>query len=507
METIRAQRVNELLLPQWNFMCSYLSSRYDNGGKHEWSEITKKWWSKLTSEIDGMLLPTIAQAVSIKKNERTYEEIINYFFDIELHTLNYDLLRRVCIYAERNISALLEAVDRFHKDIHEITKHIVTGSSRHHFIKKIEYIDSDRHNNCRTALKFTLNKSILIYKPRSHSPDLIFNKIVNLLCLSSIINTIKCLDMGSHGWVEFIRHSRCVSEKKEYEYFYKCGSLLAIAQIIGYCDGHFENLIATDNGPYLVDLETSFSSKTLKTIIEKDMNSLFYTGLIEDDSEERSTSAMIAFSKKTRIMYQPYAINDGSNKLRISYTKFVTSKNNNTPFMQSTPLNFRHWAKLIEGYKFTANIILSYKRLLLESDVLNLLVSSTKVRVILRPTKLYYCLLRMSQQPHFSGWDEIKNILSDSEFKNTNIISYELDALKRGDIPYFYKSAKRNNYIYDGDDNCTHYETESVASQFYLCLVAFNVDNIHKNTLTLDIIHERLILTKNSINDHARSKS
>jgi lantibiotic modifying enzyme len=57
-------------------------------------------------------------------------------------------------------------------------------------------------------------------------------------------------------WAEFISHDTCKSKKEVENYWRRAGILLAVCYILGFTDGHMENIIACRDQPILVDCET-----------------------------------------------------------------------------------------------------------------------------------------------------------------------------------------------------------------------------------------------------------
>src|SRR5262249_24423962 len=101
----------------------------------------------------------------------------------------------------------------------------------------------------------------LVYKPRSLAVDAHFQDFipwVNEKGASLPLRTLKVLDRGHHGWVEFVHAEGCRSEDEVARFYERQGEYLAILYALQATDFHFENVLACGEHPVLVDLEALF---------------------------------------------------------------------------------------------------------------------------------------------------------------------------------------------------------------------------------------------------------
>ena len=99
----------------------------------------------------------------------------------------------------------------------------------------------------------------LIYKPRGLQMDVAWHDLIEWLRARNPASQLRApiaLDRGDYGWVEFVEAG---SPADPAAYYRSAGELLALAWICGGSDFHEENVIATANGPVLIDLETLFT--------------------------------------------------------------------------------------------------------------------------------------------------------------------------------------------------------------------------------------------------------
>ncbi len=117
----------------------------------------------------------------------------------------------------------------------------------------------DRHRGGTVAWVRWSGGLELMYKPRPMAVDAHFQQLLAWAGAKDpalALRTLTCLDRGDHGWMEFAAASPCASEAARHRFYFRQGSLLALLYLLGASDIHAENLIAADEDPMVVDLET-----------------------------------------------------------------------------------------------------------------------------------------------------------------------------------------------------------------------------------------------------------
>src|SRR6266849_4245137 len=76
--------------------------------------------------------------------------------------------------------------------------------------------------------------------------------------VSPPFRTLRILDEGDYGWVEFVSAVTCVSAEELKRFYRRQGGYLALLYLVHATDFHFENLIAAGEHPVLIDLESLF---------------------------------------------------------------------------------------------------------------------------------------------------------------------------------------------------------------------------------------------------------
>ncbi|MEQ1912675.1 MAG: type 2 lanthipeptide synthetase LanM, partial [Vicinamibacterales bacterium] len=145
---------------------------------------------------------------------------------------------------------------------------------------------SDRHNGGQSVASLIFaNGRQLIYKPRSVRPEIFFNRVlhwINRHGLTLKLGTVRALDRGAYGWMEFVPHRDCEDVSEVSRFYHRAGALLAVLHALGVSDVHYENVIASGEHPVVVDLETLLAERS---------GSVLGTGFLPRPSAGKETDA------------------------------------------------------------------------------------------------------------------------------------------------------------------------------------------------------------------------
>ncbi|MBX9827150.1 MAG: type 2 lantipeptide synthetase LanM family protein [Xanthobacteraceae bacterium] len=121
---------------------------------------------------------------------------------------------------------------------------------------------SDPHDGGRTVVAVEFSGGLkLVYKPRGLGLEKAYFDFVAWLNRCGVLlplRTLKVLDRGNYGWVEYAEHRSCASEEEIRRYYRRAGHFLCLVHALNGSDFHYENLIACGEHPVPVDLETIF---------------------------------------------------------------------------------------------------------------------------------------------------------------------------------------------------------------------------------------------------------
>jgi type 2 lantibiotic biosynthesis protein LanM len=126
-------------------------------------------------------------------------------------------------------------------------------------IRTIRPALSDRHEGGRTVAMVGFDSGLrLAYKPRCVSLEAAFNRFlawIRARGVDSVPAPLRVVDRGTHGWVEWVDQAEFSSRDAVQDYFRRAGGLACVVHLLGGSDLHGENLVASVDGPTLVDTE------------------------------------------------------------------------------------------------------------------------------------------------------------------------------------------------------------------------------------------------------------
>lgn len=121
---------------------------------------------------------------------------------------------------------------------------------------------SDRHAGGRQVARLRFASGVeVIYKPREMRLEAEFHGFLRWLAARGAeppLPTLKVIARRDYGWAEVAHQVALRGEAEAREYFRRAGALLAVAHLLGASDLHMDNVVATEDGPVLVDLEALF---------------------------------------------------------------------------------------------------------------------------------------------------------------------------------------------------------------------------------------------------------
>jgi type 2 lantibiotic biosynthesis protein LanM len=219
------------------------------------------WLQRMTqTPILGLMgADAMAQRADDVQSDQ-YHQFVRQFYDEE--TLweffkEYSLLARLLVEEIQTwVSAVGEFLTRLDRDWAALD---VAFGGLGEGVGEILAGLSDPHNNGRTVFQVSFASGIrLIYKPHSLAMDGAYHSFVewtNKHCGLPTLKTPQLLEMGSHGWVEFIDQQPCQSADGVERFYTRLGILIAVMYLLSGADFHYENVIAHGEFPMPVDLE------------------------------------------------------------------------------------------------------------------------------------------------------------------------------------------------------------------------------------------------------------
>lgn len=326
----------------------------------------------------------------------------------------------------------------------------------------------DTHRGGRAVLiaKFSSGFQV-VYKPRSLAVDVHFQQLLQWLNQRgnrSPFYTLKILNRGTHGWVEFVTVRGCNKPEEIQRFYERQGGYLALLYAIEATDFHMENLIAAGEHPVLVDLESLFHPQISDIDVKKSdqlafkiiSHSVLRVGLLPErfwannESEGIEISGLGGESGQMTPNSFPYLEAVGTDGMRVARKQILMPGSQNRPTLDKVEVNVLEYTKAITtGFTNMYQLILQYRDELLSVDSPLACFAEDEVRFILRPTYTYDLLLHESYHP-----DLLRDALERERFFDrlwldaaqqpylakpylAKVIAAERDDLWQGDIPIF----------------------------------------------------------------------
>ena len=322
--------------------------------------------------------------------------------------------------------------------------------------------DSHRGGRSVVIARFESDEKI-VYKPRPMAIDIHFQKLLRWLNERgdhAPFRTLKVLDRGDYGWVEFVAASGCHTQEEIRRYHGRLGGLLAILYAIGAVDFHFENLIASGDQPVPIDLESLFHPRIPQSeSIRPDEQlaarvlgeSVLRVGLLPyriGENEEfggtdlSGVASVAGKPSPDRLLQWEEA---GSDAMRAVRKRLPMEGGRNRPSLEGVEADVGDYIPEVDdGFRRLYRLIADHREALLSMDGPLREFQNDVTRAVIRSTRGYGLLLEDSYHPDF-----LRDALDRDRFFDRLWVGIEvLPVLERtippehrdlwsGDVPYF----------------------------------------------------------------------
>ncbi|WP_395803926.1 DUF4135 domain-containing protein [Daejeonella sp.] len=286
--------------------------------------------------------------------------------------------------------------------------------------------NSDFHFEGKCVVKFSEDKKIFFYKPKHFEIEFkikeLFDSVFKILGNELFILP----DLIKTG-TSYYQESIPINNNDDISmWMYNLGLSLPILKLLGLNDLHEDNIAISNNKLVIIDFETIF-------------NYNFWRGDIVDKYEEQNSLALCNFNLLNTLLFD--SVNKEINIERI--TKKFYSENTIDISQNNYLINIR------KGIDDCLESIMAHK-----DSISQLLInySSTKFRVLLRPTIFYHNLIKKYFSYDYLKLDEnlkknkVITILDSEDKIEKTIVFSEFDSIQKADIPVFYGDLMGNIY-------------------------------------------------------------
>ncbi|MEM7155121.1 MAG: type 2 lanthipeptide synthetase LanM family protein [Myxococcota bacterium] len=157
------------------------------------------------------------------------------------------------------VEATAEFVQRLDADWSALTEAFADGRDETR-VARLDGGISDRHNGGRSVLIVTMGEGTkVVYKPRPLGIEVAWFDLLRWFAADGAPYQHRPLSICSrpdYGWVEFVEAAPCAARAEIVAFYERLGAMLAILHTFEATDCHFENVIAAGADPVLIDAET-----------------------------------------------------------------------------------------------------------------------------------------------------------------------------------------------------------------------------------------------------------
>ena len=342
----------------------------------------------------------------------------------------------------------------------------------------------DSHQEGRNVMAITfLDGKRLVYKPRCVRMGQAWFELLEWLKredASFSLSAPRVLSRENYGWVEWVNPATNSDERGAKLYYQRAGELLALAWIFSATDLHEENVIATQDGPVIIDLETLFTPVVRPFFTSRQeleltagandvgvgilMTSLLPVWQVNEDGRARDLSGFAGRMREEASYAEPTWVDLGTDQIRLEPRLVRGSQPHNIPRNGDGRLVLAHdhADAIVKGFIRTTRFMLGRRAQLLDPNGILAPFRGGQIRYLIRDSQIYGVMLNRLLKPEFLGSFAVRDIeiekLAQAYFPLTveeprphawNCYDGERHALTKGDVPLFH--AKTDEFTLHGD--------------------------------------------------------
>lgn len=342
-------------------------------------------------------------------------------------------------------------------------------------IESIQFNPHETHQDGLNVsiLNFSCGRK-LVYKPRNLA---ILNAYQNLIEFINLhCNTVNLLDLhaplalvkDNFTLEEYIEHLPCQTKLEVKNFYKRLGQNAYIAYLLRGTDMHMENIIASGEYPYFIDIETLFTNVIPLSNIEQATKSAAFilsdnvtaTGILPANTFFANNGYGVDVSalggKEQKLSKKILGLtNNNSDDIKYDFIDAHLPGAQNVPYIEGQTVNYVNYVNdFIEGFKLMANFFVIHKEII-RKKILPLF-ENVVVRTLIRNTQNYKNILDMSIHPVYLSSSILRERLFLNLFslaiKNQAACLSEYSDLLNGDVPIFF-NIPTSTSIFDSKGN------------------------------------------------------
>ncbi len=359
-------------------------------------------------------------------------------------------LRQMCDAVEGVARSIRALEERLAADRHEISSSFGVSGSLH----RISIGRADPHNGGQVPLLMHFTDGEVVYKPRSLFGELLWSNLTPLFRGTGCeLFSVRAIDRTHYGWMEYVAKS---SSDSPALYYNRLGQMAYIGFRLGGTDFHSGNICATANRPVPVDLET-----ILSPVATDWANNTILSTEIPRRPADNGAPDMSAFSagEQAGIVRSKLIVSPNQRGLPEVASLAGMSVQLSAPVRKGGAYLSGDIESFTAGVRIAAEAFSRIRGAVADSVVSLCCEREGRLRVVLRDTALYCQLLDWLLHPAQCSrrWDTLYSTLYDvlcesGGSETPSLVCYEVEALLRGDVPFFWASANGRSLFWDGGE-------------------------------------------------------
>lgn len=385
------------------------------------------------------------------------------------------------------VTASLEMLVRLSEDLPAIRATLNDGNPLGR-LTELRCALSDPHRGQRsvTALCFSTGKTVM-YKPRSLEVDSAFYRLLrslNAWGLEPQLPIRRHVSRESYGWEDFVSHTPCPDSAAVGRFYRQHGVYLMLMYLLGGTDFHRENVIASGETPVFVDLEALFHQPTsrypdgssgaaLRVMDESVLGTYLLPLWVNGPNGAIELGGLGGAGGQIAPRQVPAWESPATDDMRQGQVSVALDAAANLPLVDGQAVGpERYLAEVVDGFRCAYQVVLEHRDQLADPTGPLHAFASVETRHILRPTQIYYRLLRDSVHPdHLHdalGRDMLLDrlwLVRSTDELDSQVIVAETNDLRDGDIPAFISKPGSRSLWTSAGEEIPEYFAESGLSR------------------------------------------
>lgn len=355
------------------------------------------------------------------------------------------------------------AFERLDQSYEEIEQRMAINSK---VIVDMDCGQGDSHQGGQAVLAVTFeNERKLLYKPKNLIIEKKFYELMDWFSIHGgeslgTFKTISSIYKSEYTITQFINSEEAQSEEDLKHFYRKLGQYLMVMYSLGGNDIHFENIVASGNSPYIIDLETLFQDTTgiyqsnnlpEEKIIQRIAESVLSIGILpiiglnqNVEGKGVDISGLNGMAQKLPFkVLKPKSVNTTEMSFVYDFAELKGGKN--IPIINGELADSRNYmGDLIEGFTEMFNFMIVHKVKI--AEVISKLFGGEElvVRLLIKATANYAALNNYSNHPNYLGdmvySEKLYENLMSYPYSNRKIVISEMKAMHHNDIPVFFRT-------------------------------------------------------------------